>query len=206
MPPEDSSKKGLTPSDQLLGICAVNAIIVVWVGVAFVTWYDEYPSIPIWIYVAEAAIVVLSFFFSVLDAVAIRLINLVSGNSDNGKSPLSENSLFLKFAVAGFTVLYIFVLWRILEETGGLVSPFAPFLTAPALFAPFVTRNGWTIVALSLLVTAGILISSESSTLGIESTWPYKGTAAVMVLLAGLLTVIRLRVRAKGPLTGEGAD
>lgn len=206
MPSQNPNNKGLTPSDQLLGIFAVNFIIVAWVGIAFVFWYETYPDIPLWIYVAEAGILIVSLLSSVLDAVLVRLINIALGRSNDGLSAISSDSFILKFVVVALTVLYIFVLWRILEETGGVASPFAAFLTAPALFAPFVTRNWQTILLLSVLVTAAIVISSETSRLGLDSTWPYKGTAAVMVILAGVLTAIRMWVAIRGaPLTGEGS-
>lgn len=200
------NNKGLTPSDQLLGIFAVNFTIALWVGIAFVAWYDSIPDIPKWIYAAEGVILAVSFLFSVLDVVILRFRNIGEGVPNDDPPSVSVNVLFLKIAVIALTVLYVFVLWRLSEETGGVVSPFAPFLTAPALFAPFVTRNGATILILSIFVTLAIFVSSKTGTLGIDSTWPYKGTAGVMVLLAGVLTALRMRVAKKGaPLTGEGS-
>src|SRR4051794_12811286 len=120
MPREGPNNKGLTPSDQLLGIFVVNSVIVVWVAIAFATWYESYPSISVWIYVAEAVILVTSLLSSVLDVVLLRLINLVSGRSNDDSFRLGPESLPLKIMNIALTVIYIFVLWRIMEETGGV--------------------------------------------------------------------------------------
>jgi hypothetical protein len=200
------NNRGLTPSDQLLGIFAVNFIIVVWVGIAFAAWYDPYPHLPKWMYGAEAFILILSFALALFDSWWPRVKDLGLGPNE-GPVSANVNIWVLKIAVFGLTLLYLFVLWMLAEETGGVVSPFAPFLTAPALFAPFVTKNWKTIIALSLLVTAAIAFSNQTDTLMLEALWPYKGTAAVMVLLAGMLTALRMRVAKKGsPLTGEGSE
>lgn len=203
---ETPNNRGLTPSDQLLGIFVVNFIITVWVAVAFTFWYDSFPHLPTWIYIAEASILVASFVLANFDTLFAKLWDLLRGG-DGKPATVNANETVLKVAVFALTLLYIFVLWRIGEETGGVISPFAPFVTAPALFAPFVTKNGKTIIALSILVTIAIVFSEKTSTLELESLWPYKGTAAVMVLLAGVLTALRMQVAKQGgPLTGEGSE
>jgi hypothetical protein len=204
--PEPQNNRSLTPSDQLLGIFAVNFIIVSWVAIAFLAWYDSYPHIPPWMYGSQTAILVLSFALATFDSWWPRVRDLGLGPEGDPVS-VNANIVVLKIAVLGLTLLNIFVLWRLAEETGGVISPFAPFLTAPAVFAPFVTKNWKTIIALSLLVTLAIGLSDKTDTLSLEGIWPYKGTAAVMVLLAGVLTALRMRVAKKGsPLTGEGSE
>lgn len=204
--PEPLNNRSLTPSDQLLGIFAVNAIIVGWVATAFVAWYDPYPHIPPWMYVTEVAILFLSSALALIDTWWPRVRKIGLG-SDGEPDPVNVNVVVLKVAVFALTLAYIFVLWRLAEETGGVISPFAPFVTAPAVFAPFVTKNWKTIIALSLLVTLAIFVSDKTETLSLRSLWPYKGTAAVMVLLAGVLTALRMGVAKKGsPLTGEGSE
>jgi hypothetical protein len=202
---KEPSSNGLTPSDQLVGIFLVNAVISAWVGIAFASWYDAYPHLPKWMYAAEAVILVASFALATFDAWWPKVANVSTGEKVGGS--VSLDIRVLKVAVVVLAAAYIFVLWRLSEETGGVVSPFAPFLTAPALFAPFVTKNWKTIVVLSIVVTIAIAISHKTSTLELNSLWPYKGTAAVMVLLAGLLTALRMGVVKRGaPLTGEGSD
>jgi ABC-type Mn2+/Zn2+ transport system permease subunit len=204
--PDRSNNRGLTPSDQLLGIFLVNFIILIWVGIAFAFWYERFPELPNEMYVAELIILLLSFGLALFDTLWSRVSDLSLG-PDGDPSIIKVDVRILKIAVFGLTLLYIFVLWRLAEETGGVISPFAPLLTAPALFAPFVTKNGKTIIALSILVSCAIFVSNETETLGLDSLWPYKGTAAVMVLLAGVLTALRMRVAKRGaPLTGEGSD
>lgn len=200
------NNRSLTPSDQLLGIFIVNLIIVIWVGVAFAAWYEHLPELPEWIYWVEGLILALSIGLALFDVWWPRVRDLGIGPNE-GPESVNVNIWVLKVSVFALTGLYIFVLWRLGEETGGVVSPFAPFLTAPALFAPFVTRNWKTIIGLSLLVTVAIGFSEKTSTFQLDGLWPYKGSAAVMVLLAGTLTALRMNVSKRGsPLTGEGSD
>jgi hypothetical protein len=196
---------GLTPSDQLVGIFLVNFVISLWVAIAFATWYKTHPQLPGWMYWVEIGILASSFGLATFDSWWPRTKDLSAG--EKRSTVVNPNIYVLKVAVFALAGAYIFVLWRLAEETGGVISPFAPFLTAPALFAPFVTKNWKTIVALSAVVTLAIFLSHETSTLKLDSLWPYKGTAGVMVLLAGLLTALRMGVVKRGaPLTGEGSE
>jgi hypothetical protein len=156
-------------------------------------------------YWVELGILASSFGLATFDSWWPRAKDLSTG--EKRSTVVNPNVYLLKVSVFALAGAYIFVLWRLAEETGGVVSPFAPFLTAPALFAPFVTKNWRTILVLSAVVTLAIFLSHETSTLKLDSLWPYKGTAGVMVLLAGLLTALRMGVAKRGaPLTGVGSE
>jgi hypothetical protein len=126
--------------------------------------------------------------------------------TDRAARQIKVNTTVLKAVVFVVTVLDIVVLWRLAEQTGGVLSPYAPFLPAPAIFASFVTKKWETILALSLAVAIAIGFSTIEVPEPLPDIKAYQGSAAVMVILAGMLSALQARFASTGePLTGRGS-
>ncbi len=191
-----SGTGGLEPKDQLLAIFVVNVILAVWVGMSFSRFHEPAPILPTWMYWAEAVVLVLSAALSLMDAWWPRLRRVAEDR--DGPESIDVNESLLKVMVIALTALDILILWRLAEETGGVLSPYAPFLPAPAIFASFVTKKWQTIVALSIAVAIFIWFSTMEIPHPLPDIQAYQGSAAVMVILAGLLSAIRARVAGTG--------
>lgn len=193
----------LAPSDQLLAIFAVNVILVAWVAYSLVVCYEEIPHLPKWIFWAEGAVLVISGPLSLLDTWWPRLKGIAE-DRDGGRELLDVNVNVFKAAVFALTVVDVVVLWRLAESTGGVLSPYAPFLPAPAIFASFVTKKWQTILGLSIGVAIAIGVSTIEVPHEYADLLAYQGSAAVMVILAGLLSALRARVAQTGQsITGQ---
>jgi hypothetical protein len=180
----------------------VNLILLVWVVVSFLWFYEPTPVLPDWIYGAESLVLV----SAVVLAMWPRLKRIAEGGDHDSEAPLDINILVLKGAVFVLTALDIVVLWQLAESTGGVLSPYAPFLPAPAIFASFVTKKWETIAGLSLAVALAIAFSSLEVPEPLPDIAAYQGSAAVMVILAGVLSALQARVASTGqPITGAGS-
>lgn len=201
---EEGTNRGLTPSDQLFAIFVVNIILVGWVWLSFTEFYNsDPPNLANWIYWAEGITVIGAGAMSLLDSWWPRL-RRIADDGASSTAPLNVNVNLLKGAVFAFTILDIVVLWRLSEETGGVLSPYAPFLPAPAIFASFVTKKWQTILGLSLLVAVAIGLSTLKVPSPLPDLHSYQGSAAVMVILAGLLSALRAWVAGTGePFIGQ---
>jgi hypothetical protein len=203
--PEELTGDGLTPSDQLLALFAVNAILAAWVGLSFWRYYPHPPSIPTWIYWVEGLILVTSAILSLLDTLWPRLKRIAIGVPSSTQL-LKINITVMKAAVFVITGSYVVVIWQLAEATGGVLSPYAPFLPAPAIFVSFVTKKWWTIGGLSLVVAVFIVFSTLEVPEPLPDLKAYQGSAGVMVLLAGMLSALQAQVVSTGqPLTGQGS-
>lgn len=204
----------LTPSDQLLSIAGVNLILF---GTIFLCleygFGSNGPDLPGWL--SWGAVLAVLFLgpaaLATSDSWLPGLARLVGGGANHaeGEEPQRDaddgiDDDVLKGAVFVFSAITILVLWEITERTDGLNSPFVPFLTAPAVFSPFVARKPWPIAGLCLAVVACIVLLTSPPTAQLLSPedWTYKWVAAVMVLVAGALTIVRLVVDRRGPITG----
>ena len=187
--PEVPPSNGLTPSDQLLALLAVNVILACWVGFSFWQYYDPVPPhLPTWLYLVEAAILGSSFFLSLWPQ-----LKAIAKGDPSSVQHTNIPIVVLKSAVFVLTFVSIVVIWQLAEETGGVMSPYAPFLPAPAVFGVFVTKKPETIIGLSLVVTVFIAFSTLHVPEVLPDIKAYQGSAAVMVLLAGVLSWLRAR-------------
>jgi len=196
----------LAPSDQLLSIGSVNFILFVAAFVCLKYGYHPHgPVLPHWVPAAAALIIVLPAGLCTADSWWPSLRKII-GFPRKGSGP-AVPEVVLKAAVFFFSAATILVLWMLVDRTGGVGGPFVPFLTAPAVFSPFVARNPWPIAGLCIAVVVAIAILSPAQAEAfIAADWTYKGVAVMMILIAGALTVIRLSVEARGgPLTGPAA-
>jgi hypothetical protein len=200
---EGPPKGGLTPSDQLLAIFVVNLILVAWVAASFSGFYDApRPHLPGWMFWVEGLVL----GSAILLASWPRLRGIAEGRGDGDPPPPEVNLYVLKGAVFVLTALDVLILWRLAEETGGVLSPYAPFLPAPAIFASFVTKKWETIVGLSIAVAISIALSSFRVPNPFPEVEVYQGSAAVLVILAGTLNALQARVASTGqPITGRGS-
>lgn len=210
-PKDHHNNRSLTPSDQLLSLFVVNVILILWVWSSFALLYTpQAPTLQNWMYWLEGSIVVAAGALALYDSWWPRLRDIVRGERGEEVSrqkPAELNIHFLKVVVLVLTALNILVLWRLADSTGGVISPYAPFLTAPAIFAPFVTKNWKTILALSATVALALVFSDKTVIKDVfPGVWVYRGSALVMVILAGTLTAVQAFISSKGaPLTGHGS-
>lgn len=91
-------------------------------------------------------------------------------------------------------VVVIAVSWLVYRTGGGLKSPFAPLLTAMAIFGPFLARNARSVWAAVASVALSVLIvNNVGSPRPTPGKWAYTGVALVLLILAGFVNWLILR-------------
>lgn len=198
----------LVPSDQLLSIAVVNAIIFTAAWITLQNGYDgEPPKLPTWVILVALGTIVFPGLLATSDSWLPKLWNIIVGDSENGSSPtISEN--VMKPAVFIFSGLTLLVLWQLTDRTDGVAGPFVPFLTAPAVFSPFVARNPLPIGLLSVavLMCIAFLQTPTPQRLLTPEQWTFKLAAGIMIAIAAALTIVRLVIEKRGgPITGPGS-
>jgi hypothetical protein len=104
------------------------------------------------------------------------------------------------YVVYVLTATGLFALAQLVNHTGGIAaSPFLPFLTAPALFGPFVAKGGKAVFTI-VVVIAGVLVGLTELTGQFPasnppmepSAWLVAGVSLILVVGAGCISATRL--------------
>jgi hypothetical protein len=201
---DDFIRLKLVPSDQLLSIAVVNFILFVTIWAALKEGYEQTPEIPGWVIALAVGMIGAPGLLATSDSWLPGLVRIIKGrDSENGQAPVLSERL-LKPAVFICTGVTLLVLWQVTDCTDGVAGPFVPFLTAPAVFSPFVARNPLPIGGLSIAVVACIVIlqTPPQESLLTPADWTFKLVAAMMIAIAAALTIVRLLVERGGPITG----
>lgn len=204
---QDGSPDGvdLTPSDQLFSVFITNLILIAGVWASFEYGYRGHPpSLPLWVYWMEGVIVVGSGALALFDSWWPQLRHILT------KVPAVRPSqeipvVALKVTLFALTIANVVVLWKLADRTGGVISPYTTFLTAPAIFAPFIAIRWRTIGFLSAAVIAGLwlLIALHSPEARSPEHWVYAGVASLMIAIAAFVSSVRRQVESTGePITG----
>jgi hypothetical protein len=205
---DDFIRLKLVPSDQLLSIAVVNLILFMTIWAALKEGYEQAPEIPGWVIWLAVGAIAAPGLLATSDSWLPGLARIIRGRDpENGQAPVISER-FLKPAVFVFTGVTLMVLWQVTDCTDGVAGPFVPFLTAPAVFSPFVARNPLPIGGLSISVVACIVFlqTPPPQSLLTPEDWTFKLVAGMMIAIAAALTIVRLRVERGGPITGPGTS
>jgi len=157
-------------------------------------------------------------------------IPLVAGSADNwmvaarGGGDESDEPALVKwwtdrreaqmpfFSLGGFVslrgVIYLSTglsfaaMWILVDDTGGgIQSPFAPLLVAPAILGPFIVRGKETLALLLAIAFAVVfgedLTASKAAGLGHPDNWVYPTVTLLLVCSAIIISYVRMET--EGP-------
>jgi hypothetical protein len=212
-PAASTSDPGGSPAGtavfQVGALALINLIVLG--GVAgLLQLYSNGQSIPTWFVVPEVSIVVIGGLTCIItflvQGVGILVDDVVADDEEVARRLRSEpagfaawwlrnRNPFLKVVMIVLSLAMLFALDRLVHETGGGIdSPFAALLTAPAIFGPFLART-WKGIILSVVAVGTAVIyevqvapKEATASLNDHSRWVYGAVALAMIVLAGMIS------------------
>lgn len=197
--PPEPGKDSADPADLLLTIAMANVVILAGIVVSLVIGYDhsqvdEMPA-PFWI--VFAIVIGAGFAFSLSGDIAGKFMRTFFSSDATLKIPQA----WLKVLVYVLTVATIAIVGYAVNTTGGsAASPFTPFLTAPAIFAPFMARRWESIIFIGAAVTAAIWITQGGEPFAPAHAQVYSAVSTALIVIAAVMAAARRRLGIDGHL------
>jgi hypothetical protein len=213
----------ITPVFQT-GVIVAGNVVITCAVIAGLRWGNFKDSnLPAWFIVPELIAITVGILTAFSEHLESWLIALGRGPykpSRPMKKWLDRRDNVQRYIVYFLSILVVIALAALVLETGNIsASPFVPFLTAPALFGPFVAKGRGPVVGLVGVVALTIIILGvNQETKGVMSckpgqclkaerlhpgaaganapdvpaTWLYGGVSLILIVVAGGISAARL--------------
>jgi hypothetical protein len=195
-------RPGVSPVLQLVSIVIGNILITVAVAIMLYSGYDPHRKPSAGFLIAEIAII----FAGVLIATIEFGASFTNGLFNPPDVPLeikpregwwgAHRRTIYTILIFSLFLLHIYALYDLVSATGGGIhSPFAVMLAAPAIYGPFLANYPLNIMAIVLLDAAVIFVTVEwggDKGLFDPARGVYAAASILMIVVAGLISAGRL--------------
>jgi hypothetical protein len=188
--PPDSGEDPADPGDLLLTIAAANVVMLggIVVSLAFGYHESQLNQMPALFWIVFAAVIGIGGIASLSGVIAGKLLRSFLSID----VPLNLPKGILKIAVYILTIATIAVLGYVVNTTGGSASsPFTPFLTAPAVFAPFMARRSESIIFIGAAVIVAIWITEGGEPFATANGEVYSAVSTALIVIAAIMAAAR---------------
>jgi MFS family permease len=225
--PTTHPKEPITPVFQTGVIVGGNAAItiVAFLGLKYGEFADH--SVPWLFWVSEVIVITVGVLTAFPERISDVWATLGLQPDDRQYSKPLQHWLLARgkiqpIIVYVLSVLVVVAVIALTVDTGGIVgSPFVPFLTAPALFGPFVAKRasavGWLVAVVAITLAAlgatqpkemayvcttraacktapmVTIVARRANAPEGSANWLYAGVAITLIVVAGSISRARLR-------------
>lgn len=188
--PPAAGKDQADPADLLLTIAMANLVMLAGIIISLAVGYkrSQLSEMPLPFWVVFGAVIGIGLIASLSGSIAGGFTRAAFGISAN----LSLPEWLSKGLVYVLTIATIAALGYAVKATGGsAASPFTPFLTAPAVFAPFMARRWESIIIIGVAVIAAIWITDAGDSFASANPAVYSAVSTAFIVIAAIMSAIR---------------
>lgn len=188
--PPDAGEDPADPGDLLLTIATANVVMLggIVISLAFGYGHSQLNEMPATFWIVFAAVIGIGAIASLSGVIAGKLLRLFLGINVTLNLPKG----LLKVVVYILTIATIAVLGYAVDTTGGSASsPFTPFLTAPAVFAPFMARRWESIIFIGAAVIVAIWVTEGGESFAAANGAVYSAVSTALIVIAAIMAAAR---------------
>lgn len=188
--PPETGEDPADPGDLLLTIAAANVVMLGGIVVSLAFGYQEsqLSEMPASFWIVFAAVIGIGGIASLSGVIAGKLLRSFLSIDVTLNLPKA----ILKITVYILTIATIAVLGYAVNTTGGSASsPFTPFLTAPAVFAPFMARRWESIIFIGAAVIVAIWVTEGGESFATAHGEVYSAVSTALIVIAAIMASAR---------------
>lgn len=188
--PPESGEDPADPADLLLTIAISNVVMLGGIVISLAFGYDrsQLDEMPALFWIVFAVVIGIGGVAALSGDIAGRLARASFGINATLYVPKG----LAKVLVYALTIATIGVVGYAVETTGGSASsPFTPFLTAPAVFAPFMARRWESIIFIGAAVIVAIWVTEEGDPFLTANGAVYAAVSTALIVIAAIMAAAR---------------